>query len=725
MMKKTLTLMFMALALYGNVSAQYADGWNYLNPTVPAADYTALNVVNSNLVFMAGTGGMIQKSTDGGHTWSRITPPYLSRPDEPIYDISFVDEQTGYAVGDSFIVKTTDGGSTWTSVTQVEPYYQSQVIRLYLRLVSFTDADHGYRLRMYGFEVTADGGTNWTTVALPDRTGNDKPGNISMTGTTTGYLTLVDWDRGKLYTTSNGSTWTRMNTPTVHFKYASFYNQQTGCIYGADDSVYVTTNGGTTWTGSKVDASGDKNSVAWLDANTAVLSMKRYGIYLYPEARFAKTTDAGLTWTEMSMPNGLAGANVIRVLNGSELIAVGESGSVMHTTGGATAWTATSVARAFNFSSIVFKDANTGVSSGDNGKIYYTADGGHTWNEAATNPEFTVHTLAFTTGNNVIGMGTGGFIYHSNDNGQNWSTGAYSYYNGTLFDLAYRPATGKVFAVGQPAAKEDLAYSSDGGVTWNTKIIPGIHRLNRMWFSDEQTIFCGGKDTTDHAVLIKSSDGGETWTRMNLSSAASYSSVWDIFFTSGNTGWATGTHLWKSTDGGENWTTVTNYDSTVTTDPYNNPDMYSVYFSSADTGYVAGGSGFYMYTTDGGATWNTPNLGSNHSLTRFTRVDDQLFLCGTQGQVLSKRISGNSTGIFTTAATSALMVYPNPTEGRFTLPALDFVQVEVFDLVGRKVLTTGPVTAGASLDLGGKPAGTYLVRAATADSILCTKIVLK
>lgn len=716
-MKKTLTLICMTLALYGKVYAQYADGWNYKNPTVPAADYTALNVVNANLVFMAGSGGMIQKSTDGGRTWSRITPPYLSRQDEPIYDISFVDEQTGYAVGDTFIVKTTDGGNTWTSVTQVEPYY--------LRLVSFTDADHGYRLRMYGFEVTADGGTNWTTVALPDRTGNDKPGNISMTGITTGYLTLVDWDRAKLYTTSNGSTWTRMNTPTKNFKYVSFYNDQTGCIFGDGDSVYVTSNGGTTWTGSKADVQGDKNSVAWLDANTAVISSKSYGAYLYPEAQFAKSTDAGLTWTAMSIPRGLAGANAIRVLGNGELIAVGESGSVLHTTGGATAWGSTSGAKAFNFSSIVFKDANTGVSSGDNGKIYYTADGGHTWNEAATNPEFTIHTLAFTTGNNVIGMGTGGFIYHSSDNGQNWSTGAYSYYNGTLFDLAYRPATGKIFAVGQPADKEDIVYSSDGGVTWNEKIIPGIYRLNRMWFADEQTIFCGGKDTTDHAVLIKSSDGGETWTRMNLSSPVYYSSVSDLFFTNGGTAWAAGTHLWKSTDGGENWATVTNYDSTVTTDPYNNPDMHAVYFSSADTGYVAGGAGFYMYTTDGGVTWNTPNLGSNHTLSRFTRAADELFLCGAHGQVLSKRISGSSTGVFTAAKVSALTVYPNPTEGRFTLPANDFVRVEVSDLMGRRVLTSGPVTAGASIDLGGHPAGTYLVRAATADGIFCTKVVLK
>jgi hypothetical protein len=57
-------------------------------------------------------GTLIPRTTDGGANWTRQS----SATDTPLYGVSFVDGNTGTAVGASgLILRTTDGGANWTS----------------------------------------------------------------------------------------------------------------------------------------------------------------------------------------------------------------------------------------------------------------------------------------------------------------------------------------------------------------------------------------------------------------------------------------------------------------------------------------------------------------------------------------------------------------------------------------------------------------------------------
>ena len=106
----------------------------------------AVNVVDSLYIYMAGTRGVIMKSTDGGGTWAKLS----SGTSFLLYDIKFVDRNTGWVVGSNgYIAKTSNGGVTWSrQLTPSTGNFYS---------IDFTSPTKGW--------VVGDSGTIYTTNA--------------------------------------------------------------------------------------------------------------------------------------------------------------------------------------------------------------------------------------------------------------------------------------------------------------------------------------------------------------------------------------------------------------------------------------------------------------------------------------------------------------------------------------------------------------------------------
>lgn len=154
-------------------------------------------------------GDSIYKTTDGGESWE--VQKFIGEERLGIYDIYFVDEQYGWAVGGNadytdsgIILNTIDSGKTW----------QTQLpITFPLNAVCFSNILHGCAVGLNvfggGIVLTADdGGENWQTINLPSPWLNDVVFANDSTGWVVGEYGYIG------YTEDGGQTWTQVESGT-------------------------------------------------------------------------------------------------------------------------------------------------------------------------------------------------------------------------------------------------------------------------------------------------------------------------------------------------------------------------------------------------------------------------------------------------------------------------------------------------------------------------------
>lgn len=124
-----------------------------------------------------------------------------------------------------------------------------------------------------------------------------------------------------------------------------------------------------------------------------------------------------------------------------------------------------------------------------------------------------------------------------------------------------------------------------------------------MHFIDANIGFAAG----DFGKIIKTTDGGETWTNIITPNSTIIGTIW---FSDVNRGWAAQMdgNLIYTTDGGVNWESDTSFGITA---------MWTTFFTSPDTGFVAGNNG-KMYITTNGSILNIGDKNQN------LKADNQL-----------------------------------------------------------------------------------------------------
>ena len=174
---------------------------------------------------------------------------------------------------------------------------------------------------------------------------------------------------------------------------------------------------------------------------------------------------------------------------------------------------------------------------------------------------------------------------------------------------------------------------------WVTQNSGTTNSLNSVYYTDVNTGYIVG----DGGTILKTFDGGINW--VSLPSGTQYNLA-SVHFPIADTGYAVGNYYYgtilKTIDAGMTWTIlVSSYAA-----------YYSVYFTSADTGYVTEsydmGSGNIMKTIDGGNAWNFTDVGWQfgicfpNALTGYSvGVNGQIWSYGT----INKTIDGGSTWV--------------------------------------------------------------------------------
>jgi photosystem II stability/assembly factor-like uncharacterized protein len=252
-------------------------GWVGARQGQAGKDLNAVYFADSKRGWVAGDGGLVLHTEDGGRTWARQN----IGTGENVGDIYFRDREDGYLLAVNQIFTTEDGGQTWkTSARFLAQTFGGAQPELYS--VRFTGKKRGWIVGSLsrGDNVvdslvlyTADGGATWAlqnsgtdaTLYHVDFRDDERGWAVGERGTilrtedggatwrVTGApvrstllsVTFVSKDEGWiagrggviLRSDDGGQTWLRQETNTRQNLYALFFDKKTGWTVGGDGLV--------------------------------------------------------------------------------------------------------------------------------------------------------------------------------------------------------------------------------------------------------------------------------------------------------------------------------------------------------------------------------------------------------------------------------------------------------------------------------------------------------
>jgi len=165
---------------------------------------------------------------------------------------------------------------------------------------------------------------------------------------------------------------------------------------------------------------------------------------------------------------------------------------------------------------------------------------------------------------------------------------------------------------------------------WKTANSPTLKGLNSICFVSDSIGFACGEQGT----VIKTIDGGSSWTFLSNSSSIDF---YDINFISSQKGFIVGSNgtILSTADGGKNWHKV-NYKSTAS--------LFKIYFLKNTTvGFVVGADGTILKTYDSGSHWLQINVPTKEVLYSISFPDaNNGFIVGKNGIILKTLDQGNT-----------------------------------------------------------------------------------
>ena len=220
-------------------------------------------------------------------------------------------------------------------------------------------------------------------------------------------------------------------------------------------------------------------------------------------------------------------------------------------------------------------------------------------------------------------------LFISNISAQVWRVS--TPYNGAINDIVFTDnltgyASGIGAGIGNCTGSGLLLKTIDGGSTWTRMNTVTTNALNKLFFKDAFTGWALGNSST----VLKTIDGGVNWIQQTSGIGAGLN---DIYFIDFNTGFICGLNgiLRKTTNGGTNFTTIA---SGVTT------TLYGVHFVNNSLGFIIGDNGVIRKTINGGGSFSSVYSGTD-------AFRDVYFFNDSVGFVLSpykilKTINGGS-----------------------------------------------------------------------------------
>ena len=270
--------------------------------------------------------------------------------------VYFINENTGYVIGEGLILSTTNAGTNWNNVSL--PGRNNDILFVNSN-TGFICSDSG---RVY---KTSNAGLNWSLV----NTGTfNNLMRISFLDESTGLI--VGFNRTILKTTNSGVSWGSLitNLDTLNFFGCKIINENDYIVTGSSSSIYRSTNSGTSWIPATMGVVNPLWVPAFINDNTGWIT----GCC----GMFIKTTNTGQTWSpEIYLTLGYT-LYTMKFINNTTGYVSGDNGIIFRTTNQGNSWDSTATGTNEILYSMFMVNQNTGWAVGNYGTILKTTNGG-------------------------------------------------------------------------------------------------------------------------------------------------------------------------------------------------------------------------------------------------------------------------------------------------------------------------------------------------------------
>jgi photosystem II stability/assembly factor-like uncharacterized protein len=247
---------------------------------------------------------------------------------------------------------------------------------------------------------------------------------------------------------------------------------------------------------------------------------------------------------------------------------------------------------------IYFLDPNEGVAVGDSGTILHTTDGGAAWQSVASGVVDNLRSVSFNGPNGICG-GDSQDILYSTDSGASWQISQSGFFGGG-FPGAQMLSGNTGFVAGQNSIFQALlGTTTDGGASWAFQPFYFDNNeggANDLFFLDQNTGVVSGSVFDGRGAIARTTDAGTNWSTLFFDQA-----IEGLTFPTAASGFAVGMggRILHSSDNGITWADQASGSSA---------SLHDVSFAGdALTGIAVGDGGVVLRTTSGGEPSPTPS----------------------------------------------------------------------------------------------------------------------
>lgn len=286
-MKKTLILIFcFLLTAYSSVFAQWTEQVNPSNKKQHGVFF-----INTSTGFTCGDTGTIQRTTNAGTNWFSSNLGISGNVN--CSDIYYASKDTGYCTAGNGsltgkIYRTSDGGAVWTIMFDTT--------NIGMRAVHFINVNTGWAVGNSGVvKYTTNTGMNWSSRNFNGTTNT----SVLALSTDTVFVTGFGSSGYVVKSVNGGLNWSFTSVPAnladIRFIYFtnSFTGYAGGLALGGQGGMCKTTDRGLTWTQLNSYSGTTPTDCSFIDANTG---------YVVNSTQLQLTTDGGTSWSNQTIP---------------------------------------------------------------------------------------------------------------------------------------------------------------------------------------------------------------------------------------------------------------------------------------------------------------------------------------------------------------------------------------------------------------------------------------